>query len=148
MPENPRRPDLGQWTRAIAGAVETAGRPVVFVAHSLGVLALAHAALSLPAGAARGALLVAPPSESAIAVVPEIEAGFTPVPRAPLPFPAVLVASRNDPWSDYEASGDLARAWGARLLDAGDSGHINAESGHGPWPEGLMSFAAFMKSLG
>ncbi|MCB1459938.1 MAG: alpha/beta hydrolase, partial [Nitratireductor sp.] len=25
--------------------------------------------------------------------------------------------------------------------------HINAESGHGPWPEGLMVFAKFMGRL-
>jgi hypothetical protein len=30
------------------------------------------------------------------------------------------------------------------LIDAGESGHINAESGHGPWPEGIMVFAHFL----
>lgn len=148
LPDDPARPDLEQWRSAIAGAVATARRPVVFIAHSLGALAVAHAARSLPAGAAKGAMLVAPPSEEAIARVAEIEAGFAPIPRDPLPFPSWLVASRSDPWSDFAASEDLALAWGARLLDAGDSGHINDNSGHGPWPEGLMSFAGFMKSLG
>ena len=33
------------------------------------------------------------------------------------------------------------------LADAGLSGHINAASGHGPWPEGLMRLAGFMKTL-
>ncbi len=27
------------------------------------------------------------------------------------------------------------------------SGHINAASGHGPWPEGLLMFAELMKRL-
>jgi uncharacterized protein len=35
----------------------------------------------------------------------------------------------------------------AELIDAGFSGYINSESGHGPWPEGLMHFAAFLKML-
>jgi uncharacterized protein len=29
----------------------------------------------------------------------------------------------------------LARTLGAELIDTGFSGHINIESGHGPWPE-------------
>jgi predicted alpha/beta hydrolase family esterase len=33
------------------------------------------------------------------------------------------------------------------LIDAGESGHINSESGHGPWPEGSMVFAEFMTQL-
>ena len=30
----------------------------------------------------------------------------------------------------------LAAAWGARLVDGGALGHINAESGLGAWPQG------------
>jgi predicted alpha/beta hydrolase family esterase len=41
----------------------------------------------------------------------------------------------------------LAAQLGAKLIDAGFSGHINSESGHGPWPEGVMRFAAFLKTL-
>ncbi len=138
---------MSLWTGAIVSAVAGAGKPVVCVAHSLGVVALAHAAARLPAGKVRGALLVAPLSEQAIDRLPDIGAGFAPVPRGPLPFPSLLVASRSDPYSDYEALDEIALAWGARLVDAGHSGHINAESGHGPWPEGLMSFAGFLRGL-
>jgi predicted alpha/beta hydrolase family esterase len=35
----------------------------------------------------------------------------------------------------------------AAIVDAGDAGHVNTESGHGPWPEGLMRFAGFLKQL-
>ena len=41
----------------------------------------------------------------------------------------------------------MAKAWNVELVDAGASGHLNDESGHGPWPEGLMRFAGFLKSL-
>ena len=37
--------------------------------------------------------------------------------------------------------------WGSFLVDAGESGHINADSGHGPWPEGTMVFAQFLGRL-
>ncbi len=45
------------------------------------------------------------------------------------------------------ATVDGARALGSELLDAGFSGHINSESGHGPWPEGVLRFAGFLKTL-
>ena len=38
-------------------------------------------------------------------------------------------------------------AWTDAIVAAGESGHINADSGHGPWPEGLMLFAGFIKTL-
>jgi predicted alpha/beta hydrolase family esterase len=30
-----------------------------------------------------------------------------------------------------------AQLWGSTLIDLGNAGHINTESGFGPWPEGL-----------
>lgn len=54
----------------------------------------------------------------------------------PLPFPAVLVASRNDPYATLERSGALARLWSARLVDAGNVGHLNADSELGAWEAG------------
>ena len=40
-----------------------------------------------------------------------------------------------------------AEAANSLLLDAGDAGHVDPGSGHGPWPEGLMRFAAFIARL-
>jgi predicted alpha/beta hydrolase family esterase len=48
----------------------------------------------------------------------------------------LLVASRTDPHCTYERAEDYAYAWGSALVDAGEAGHINVASGHGPWPEG------------
>jgi predicted alpha/beta hydrolase family esterase len=58
-----------------------------------------------------------------------------------------VIASRNDPFASFAESQALAQMLGAELIDAGFSGHINSKSGHGPWPEGLMRFAAFLKTL-
>jgi predicted alpha/beta hydrolase family esterase len=30
----------------------------------------------------------------------------------------------------------FAAAWGSRLVTLDHAGHINAEAGYGPWPEG------------
>jgi predicted alpha/beta hydrolase family esterase len=59
----------------------------------------------------------------------------------------VLVLSRTDPYCPYEQGLDMAHDWGMSPTDAGESGHINSLSGHGPWPEGLMRFAGFLKGL-
>lgn len=141
-------PDPQDWVRRLVVGVERATRPVVLVAHSLGVVATVVAAPSLPPGVVRGAVLVALPDvEDAVATPPEVHP-FAPLPHDPLPFPALLVASRNDPFCSYERADEMAHAWGAALVDAGESGHLNSESGFGPWPEGLMRFAGFLKGLG
>ncbi|NUN62062.1 MAG: serine hydrolase family protein, partial [Burkholderiaceae bacterium] len=49
---------------------------------------------------------------------------------------AVLVGSRDDPYCRFERAQALADAWGARFVDLGARGHINAESGLGDWPDG------------
>ena len=141
------RPDREEWISRIVGAVAASGRPVLLVAHSLGVAAAVHAAPALPVGVVRGAFLVALPDVERAGVPAEV-AAFAPLPRDPLPFPSLLVASRGDPWCDFARAEDFSYAWGAALVDAGEAGHLNSESGHGPWPEGLMRLAGFLRQLG
>lgn len=140
------QPSRTAWTKAVVAAVAAAPRPVVIVAHSLGVTTLAHAAPLLPAGKVVGAFLVAPPDLEAEPRNP-LFASFVPMPRQPLPFPSVVVASRTDPYCSYEAAEKLAAAWGGELVDAGDAGHINGGAGFGPWPEGTMRFMGLLQSL-
>ncbi len=140
------RPVLGEWRAAIERAVEDCARPVVIVAHSLGVLATLHAAARVGDKIA-GAFLVAPPSERAIRETPQIDAAFLPYPRSRLPFKATLVGSDDDPFAEPGFARELAEAIGATYLDAGASGHIHVDSGHGPWPEGSMAFAHFLAGL-
>ncbi|WP_421759655.1 RBBP9/YdeN family alpha/beta hydrolase [Devosia sp.] len=139
-------PDVRDWTAAIVEAVETAERPVVLVAHSLGVSALVHAAARFPAGKVRGALLVSPPDHESDKL-PAGTRSFDNVPRDPLPFPSLLVASSTDPFVTTLRAADMASAWGSELHHAGDAGHINLASGHGPWPEGLLMFTRLMQRI-
>ncbi|MBG6143021.1 putative alpha/beta hydrolase family esterase [Labrenzia sp. EL_142] len=141
-------PEKNEWLETLVKEVEAAERPVVLVAHSLGCILVAHGTHVLK-DKVKGAYLVAPSDWDRDGLVKEFDGGdFKPVPREPLPFPAHVVASRNDPYCDHERAQELATAWGATFQDAGEAGHINLESGHGPWPEGMMSFAHFMKRLG
>ncbi len=135
----------------IVNAVATAPKPVVFVGHSVGSVLVSHAIEALTAAKVvervKGAFLVTPPSEKSLADLHGIDARFQHIPRDPLPFPSVVVASSNDPYATLEDSADIALAWGSKLIEAGAAGHINKESGHGPWPEGMMSFAGFLSRL-
>lgn len=149
-------PDLGAWTALIRSLVQEARRPVVLVAHSLGVIATVHAAPLLKYENVAGAFLVAPADVDNADKWPVTRGydpcksirGFAPAPTARLPFPATLVASANDPYCTLERAKELAEAWGATLVETGDCGHLNVDSGHGAWPEGLLRFGLFMKTLG
>ena len=141
-----RRVDLGSWHDPLRNswvgrldmAVRTADRPVILVAHSLGCHAVAWwAAWERPdaGGPVIGAMLVAPPDVEAPGADPRL-ARFAPVVPCRLPFPSLLVASRNDPYITRPAARRLARVWGSRFVDAGALGHINAASAIGDWPHG------------
>ena len=145
--ESWHEPDPEAWRTRIVEAVEAASQPVILIAHSLGVVAAVQAAPRFPAGVVRGALLVAFPDIESCQGLPRSVCAFAPVPRDPLPFPSLLVASRTDPHCSYERAEDFGYAWGSAIVDAGESGHINVASGHGPWPEGLMRLAGFLKGL-
>jgi uncharacterized protein len=129
-------------------AVNASEKPVVFVAHSVGCILVAHAMQVLKEQTKiRGAYLVVPPNEAAVQRLKGIDPLFADVPRDPLPFPSLLVATSNDPHSTMEDSASLALAWGSLLVEAGEAGHIDHTSGHGPWPEGMMRFAGFLSKL-
>ena len=128
---------------ALVAAVAAARRPVFLIGHSLGAVTAAEAAPALVGHDIRGAFLVAPPTEGALM---SLQPGRTLL-RERLPFPSLLVASRTDPWAPFSESEALASAWGAALVDAGESGRIDHESGHGPWPDGLLRLAGVLKGL-
>ena len=139
-------PDRADWVARIAESVAASTRPVVLVAHSLGVLAVAAAAPRL--GGVGAAFLVAPPDMSRGGDLPDrVLSSFAEVSRDPFPFPSMVIASRNDPWCTFNAADELATGWGALLVDAGEAGHINTASGHGPWPEGLTRFATLLSRI-
>jgi uncharacterized protein len=139
-------PEREAWTARIAQAVNESEKPVMLIAHSLGVAAAVQA---IPAFRQRvvGAFFVAPPDLDNPGVAPKWLATFGPYPRDPLSFPSLLIASRNDPWCAFEVAEEIAAAWGSLFIDAGEAGHINADAGYGPWPEGSMAFAQFLSRL-
>lgn len=129
-------PLRGDWSAQLEEAVLAAPAPVLLAAHSLGcILVAAWAAHSRHAARVRGALLVAPGDverDDLRQMIP----GWAPIVRQPLPFPSILVAAGDDPYCAQDRSRRMAVDWGARFVDAGAGGHLNADSGLGDWPRG------------
>jgi len=66
----------------------------------------------------------------------------------PLPFPTVVLASRNDDRVAFDRAEAFACAWGSRLIDVGAQGHIGSAAKLGLWPQGLVWFGQFIASIG
>lgn len=125
-------PDLTRWAARIASTLERAGPgPWVAAAHSFGVLALvqhlAQQAAALSTSPIVAALLVAPADPARFGMAEQLHHG-------PLPCPATLVASQNDPWLTLGEAQRWAQRWRCPLVNLGAAGHINAEAGFGPLP--------------
>lgn len=140
------KPEFQAWSENLAQEISKATKPLVLVAHSIGVQVAAHIANQYP-DKIFGAFFVAPPDVENENLRPKHLMTFGPYNRDPMTFPSFTVASRNDPFCAYEKAEEMAHSWGSLLMDAGESGHINAASGHGPWPEGLMVFSKLMSRL-
>lgn len=143
--DNWDQPVLADWVANIHREIMLATRPVVLIGHSLSVAAIALTAPRLADTKVRGAFLVSPPDFEGPNIPPEA-LPFMP-PTDPLPFPSIVVVSTTDPLVSVERARGFAADWGSDVLLAGDAGHINVASGHGPWPEGLLMFGELMKRL-
>ena len=126
--------------RAIQHELEQIDGPVILVAHSAGVLMVAHwaAHYSRPV---KGALLAAPPDLDAVwpSNYPSSETlrsqGWNPLPQGPLPFRSIVAGSTNDHLASLAAVTRMAEGWGAELLNLGDVGHLNPAAGFGHWQQ-------------
>ena len=131
-----QRPLRGDWIARLEDVLLSRPEPSVVVAHSLGcLLVAAWAAHSRNPQLVKAALLVAPGDVEREELAPVL-ASWSPVALQRLPFPSVLVGSRNDPYCSFERAQAFAGYWGSEFKDLGAAGHINAESGLGAWPQG------------
>jgi predicted alpha/beta hydrolase family esterase len=130
-------PQRARWLQRITEDVKRAPGPIVFAAHSLGCMAIAHWAAAQPelTSKIKGALLVAPADVDRKESPRELQ-DFAPVPRQLLPFPTIVVSSNNDPYLSADRAREISRAWGSRFVSIGAAGHVNGDSGLGDWPEG------------
>jgi predicted alpha/beta hydrolase family esterase len=135
------RPRYEDWAANLERAVAAAGPDTVLAAHSLACLLVARWAHETKLRI-KGALLVAPPDPDAI-TFPEDAVGFAPIRTEPYrsrPSWSRAPTIRTETWL---SRAQVHASWGARFVEVTDAGHINADSGFGPWNDGL----ALLRSL-
>ncbi|MDR2212779.1 MAG: alpha/beta hydrolase [Pseudomonadales bacterium] len=143
------RPDLNHWVDQAQAQVLQLRRPMWLLAHSFGCLVAATLAAVAPELIA-GAVFVAPAEPRRFARdggLRDTRLDHTPqaipslldlIPHAlPPSVQSVLLASENDPWLDFFEAEAMAQGWRSHFVNLGEVGHVNTDSGYGPWP-GLL----------
>jgi predicted alpha/beta hydrolase family esterase len=128
-------PQAGRWLHCLERAV-IANPSAIIVAHSLGSILAARLANSSVAPLVGGALLVAPADIERTGELHARTYEFGSLPLERLPFPALVVGSRDDVYMSLPKARALAASWRCPLVDIGNAGHINVASGFGRWPAG------------
>lgn len=134
-----QQPDLEGWLLAICRELEGQTRPVLLIGHSFGALSSWAFAQRYPQRVA-GVVLVAPAEPQRFELEDEI------LPE-PLSVPGLMFASRSDPLLNFSRAKYWSAAWNCPLVDVGDAGHINAQSGFGEWLHALDCIAEFVQHL-
>lgn len=135
-------PDCEDWINNIESTLSNYDlKDIVLIGHSLGCTTIAHWAKKFNKEI-KGALLVAPSDiESPVYTFPAT--GFSPVPSERLPFKSIAVTSSDDVWVSLERANYFAENWGSQLINIGNAGHINADSGYGEWKDCLEILKKF-----
>jgi uncharacterized protein len=141
-------PDAVAWTETLDAAIRAHSDRVVLVAHSMGCWTVIHwAALHEDSrDKVQSALLVAPPDLASSCTLPKSTMDFMRHQKNKLPFPSILVGSENDRYMSLNMAQMLACSTGSCFINAGFAGHINIDSGHGPWPQGEALLQELIRS--
>ena len=138
-------PDEEAWLSTLERAIIACPGSLI-IAHSLGAILTARLARSRVAHLVAGALLVAPADINRTSSLHQRTYDFGAMPRDRLPFPSLVVASRDDVYMPFSMARDLATDWGSGLHDLGYVGHINIPSGFGRWVDGYAHAAVLAET--
>jgi uncharacterized protein len=136
------KPILAHWAERVRDALANTPQPLTIVAHSFGCLAAVVAAADRPDQVA-DLILVAPADPDRFdftglkppAALDDERFNLTrALPLRTLQVPGLMITSSNDPWLTAGQARTLAAGWQLPLHELGAAGHINADSGYGPWP--------------
>ncbi|MES3007398.1 MAG: alpha/beta hydrolase [Pseudomonadota bacterium] len=135
-------PVLADWAERVREEIARAPAPLWIVAHSFGCLATVIAVADRPQNVA-GVILAAPADPQRFHLLGlgrvddrrlAVKTLADVLPAKALGVRGVLVASENDPWTSLPVAQQWADDWEVEIVNVGAAGHINAESGFGPWP--------------
>ncbi len=130
--DNPHFPSKNRWMRQVKQLLESF-RPDTVICHSLANTLWFHLCNEGEIAPVKRLLLVAPPRTD---LQLDTIATFFPV-QPPVDLFAeakLLVTSTNDPYLNTDEAAALQRALGIKMHVVEAGGHLNAESGYGPWP--------------
>jgi len=130
--DNPHFPTKNRWMRQVRELLETF-RPDTVICHSLANILWFHLCHEGEIAPVKRLLLVAPPR---LDLELDTIATFFPVtpPKQLFADEVQLVTSTTDPYLDTAAAAALQQALGVEMHVVEGGGHLNAESGYGPWP--------------
>lgn len=134
-------PLLCDWVAQFMATIAQVDVPVQIVAHSFGCLTSVAAIHQHPhiSHKIKNLVLVAPANPSRFG-----DQGFSRnssndyseyFHSIQLKLPTTMLMSENDPWLDVSSAKKLAKAWNVEPINLGQVGHINVDSGFGPFPE-------------
>jgi predicted alpha/beta hydrolase family esterase len=130
-------PDPDVWLDSLAGELEAAGPSPTVICHSLACLLWLRAAARAdePLGADR-VLLVSPPWREDIPQVARfLRHGAGAADVAAAATETFIVAAEEDPYREEGAlEARFAGPLGLPFVTIPRAGHINPETGYGPWP--------------
>ncbi|WP_340315243.1 RBBP9/YdeN family alpha/beta hydrolase [Rhizorhabdus argentea] len=135
---NARQPDRNSCVMRLDHALRRVDAPVILVGHGVGALTIAAWAglmSSESENAVAGALLIGPCDPMAAGADPRLQC-FAPLPTAIFTFPALVIASDDDPAISADRAFSLARQWGAGFARFGECGHFMPSDGLGWWDDG------------
>jgi uncharacterized protein len=137
-------PERTAWVSAMEQTIRHTPSPVVILAHSIGCMATIFAIAEVPVAAV---VLVAP-ADTERSDAPGALHTFTPIPMKPLATPALVIASDSDAYCTLDRAEAFAQAWKADLEIVTGGGHINADAGFGPWPDGWWMVGEWLRHHG
>ena len=136
-------PTCSEWIHTIDNKVaEFDLATVVLIGHSLGCLTIVNWVKKYKRQI-KGALLVAPSDLEAPHYTFPTK-GFSPIPLERINFKTIVIASADDIWVSLDRARFFAEKWGSEFINIGNAGHINVDSGHTNWNEGI----SILKTLG
>ena len=140
-------PEKSAWVKRLTECVEEkSDKPVILIAHSLGCGTIIHAINEGVLKNVAGLFLVGLP-EIDREDFPKECIGFSPVPQIKLPIPAIMLASEDDEYCDYDVSEKWSRILDVKLVNVGTLGHMGDSAKLRDWEQGQEIFKEFINSL-
>lgn len=129
---NNLKPQKSVWIKEAVEAFN-ALQPDIVVTHSMGNSLWFHLCNEQLITPVKHLLLVAPPRD--LSDYEDVKSFFpVKIPTNLCADNVIMICSDNDPYMDLPESKLLSRSLGCELKILKNAGHINSDSGYGPWP--------------